>query len=130
MAQAATIQVVGAVTSQPQTASFYSCTLQQLMPLELCAVYESVKGNILSIAGTDLAPFDLPFEGITKGRFLAIRLLSGATLKAKITTALGVATIPVSDLFLIHLLNPGDEVTAVQLIGTVDLSYVLAGDVL
>lgn len=130
MAQAATIKVIGAVTAQPQTASIYSCTLQELLPLQSEAVYEASRGTVTSVASTDLAPFSVPFEGITKGRLFALRLLAGVTMKVKVTTALGVATFPVSDLFLLHVPNPGDEVTAIQLVGTGDVAYALAGDIL
>lgn len=129
MAQAATLLVVGVVTAQPSTASIFACTLQELLPLNTSAVYESVKGTVISVASTDLAPFNVPFEGITKGRFFALRLAAGATMKVKVTTALGVAVFPVSDLFLLHVPNPGDEVTAIQLVGTGDVAYCLAGDI-
>lgn len=128
MGQSSQICVVGAVTAQPLTASAYSCTFQGFLPLDIAAVYEASKGAVISVASTDPSPFTLPFEGIVKGRFFALRLLSGATMKVLITTALGVATIPVSNLHLIHNPNPGDEITAIRLVGTGDVAYCLAGD--
>lgn len=130
MAQSVSLQVIGAVTATPSTVAAYSCTLQQLLPLSLSAVYESSKANIISVDSTDLAPFSIPFENIIKGRLFGMRLLSGATMKLLVTTALGVFTIPVSDLQLIHNPTDGDEFTAIKLVGTGDVAYCLAGDVL
>lgn len=130
MAQSAQIKVTGVVTTAPATSSFFSCTLQELLNLSLCAVYESAKGAGVSISSTDLAPYSVPFEGITKGRFFAVRVLSGVSMKVLVTTALGVATLPLSDLHMIHNPNDGDQITAIQIVGIGDLAYALAGDVL
>lgn len=99
------------------------------MPVSFCAVYQSAKGGNISVASTDPSPYTLPLEGILKVRVFGLRLLSGATMKVKITTALGVATFPCSDELVIHSPNPGDEITAIQLIGTGDILYAIAGDV-
>lgn len=130
MAQSSRIKVTGMVAASPATSSAYSCTLQALMDLSLCAVYQAAKGAELSIASTDLAPYSVPFESITKGRFFCARVLSGASMKLLITTGLGVATLPLSDRYMIHNPSDGDEITAIQIVGTGDLAYVLSGDVL
>lgn len=129
MAQSAQIKVIGAVTAQPATASIYSCSLQELLSLELCAVYQASKGSVLSIDSTDLAPFTIPFEAIVKGRFFAARILAGASMKLLVTTGLGVAPVPLSDAFMLHNPNTGDEFTAIQVVGTGDFAYALAGDI-
>lgn len=129
MAQSAQVQVTGVARAAPATSSLYSCTLQALLPLDVCAVYQASKGMELSIDSTDLAPFVLPFEGITKGRFFGVRLRAGASMKVIITTALGPAPLPLSDLILWHAPNDGDEATAIQIVGTGDLAYLFAGDV-
>lgn len=128
MAQSSQIKVVGAVTAAPATSSLYSCTLQELLSLDACAVYQSSKGNVLTIASTDMAPFTIPFEAITKGRFFAARILAGASMKVLMTTGLGVAPLPLSDLLLIHNPNEGDQFTQIQVVGTGDFAYALAGD--
>lgn len=128
MATSNQIKVQGAVTAQPATASLYSCTLQELLSLDLCAVYQASKGAVESIASTDLAPFTIPFSTITKGRFFAIRLVSGGSMKVLMTTGLGVAVLPLSDLLMWHAPNQGDQATQIQVVGTGDLAYALAGD--
>lgn len=130
MAQSAQVKVTGVATASPATSSNYSCTLQALLPLDVCAVYQASKGMELSIDAIDAAPFTLPFEGITKGRFLGIRLRAGNSMKVLITTALGVAPLPLSDLIMWHAPNAGDEATAIQIVGTGDVAYLFAGDVL
>lgn len=129
MAQSTTVQLTGVLVSQPATPSLYSCTLQELVNLSFCATYGATKDGVIPIASSDGSPFNLPFEGIIRGRVFALRLLSGATMKLKITTGLGVAILSVSGQFLFHSPNPGDEITAIQLVGTGDVAYVLAGDV-
>lgn len=129
MAQSRQVTVTGVATATPATASNFSCTLQALLPLDVCAVYQASKGTELSIDSTDLAPFSVPFEGITKGRFFGIRLRSGNSMKVLVTTALGVAPLPLSDLFLWHAPNDGDQATAIQIVGTGDVAYLFAGDV-
>lgn len=129
MAQSSTVNLTGVLTSQPASPSFFSCSAQELLPVSFCATYGSAKGGGISVASTDSVPFSLPFEGITKARVFAMRLMSGATMKLKITTALGVATLPCSDEFVLHNPNPGDEILSIQLIGTGDILYALVGDV-
>lgn len=47
-----------------------------------------------------------------------------------LTSAVGTdQALKVSDLFLWHSPNPGDELTAIKLVGTGDCEYFLAGDV-
>ena len=132
MAQSNVVRVTGAVTADPSSSALFTpSSLQQFLGLDLEATYGSAKGMERTTAATVGAPEDLPLEGITKARFLAIRLLSGSSLQVWITTALGVAKLPVSDEFVWHAPNPGDEATRIQLAQTgtsVDFQYVLAGD--
>jgi hypothetical protein len=129
VAQSTTLQLVGVLHAQPAPASLYSQTLQELLPLSFSAVYGAVKGGVIPVASTDLAPFTLPLEGIVKGRVFAMRLMSGATMKLRITTALGTAVLNVSGQFLLHAPATGDQFTAIQLVGTGDVAYAIAGDV-
>ena len=129
MAQPTQIVVTGAVASAPSTASLYSTSLQEFLGLNFQATYGATKSGMISVASTDLSPFNLSLEGILAGRVFGMRLISGDTMKVLITTALGVATIPVSDECLLHSPNPGDQFTAIQFVGIGDVRYFVAGDV-
>lgn len=128
MAQATPIQLTGVLTARPADPSFGSCSLLELLPLTFCASYSSAKSGAPSIASTDVAPFTVPLEGITKVRMFALRVRSGIGLKVLLTTALGVAAFPVSDEYLFHNPTVGSEATQIQLVGTGDVLYALAGD--
>jgi hypothetical protein len=128
VAQSTVIQVSGAVAAMPAAASLYSSSLQEFLSLCSQATYGAAKGGGVSVASTDMSPFVVPFEGITKGRMFGLALLSGQTMKVKMTNGDGVAIIPVSDKLWLHAPNPGDEFTAISLVGTGDVSYFLAGD--
>jgi hypothetical protein len=135
VAQSQVIQLLGAVTAQPAAPSFGSCSSQELLSLNLCQTYGAAFGGSVTVAGTTGSPGPLNLQGITKVRFFAIRLLSGATIQVKITTGLGVAIIPVSNLWTWSSPNPGDEITAIAFVtgggagGTQDIAYAIAGDV-
>ncbi len=131
MSQANRIELQGVLTGGPAAASFFSSTLLELLPLNFCDVYASEKHGVITVNSTDLAPFVLPFEGITKARVIAVRILAGLSLKLLMTTGLGVNAVPVSDLFFLRVRNPGDEVTAISIVTAaqpVDIAYLIAGD--
>lgn len=113
----------------PAAGSLYSSSLQEFLALSTQATYGAAKGGAVSVSSTDMAPFNVPFEGVLKGRMFGIGLQSGQTLKVKITTALGVAILPVSDKLFLHAPTAGDEFTAIALVGNADVNYFLAGDV-
>jgi hypothetical protein len=104
--------------------------LQELLSTSFTATYGSSKGARPAIVGaTDGSPFVLPLETITKVRLIAMRV-RGGTLKIKMTSAVGtLQSVNVSDLFLWHAPNSGDEITVIQLVGTADAEYIIAGDV-
>lgn len=132
MSQANRIELQGVLTGGPAAPSYFSSTLAELLPLNFCDVYASEKHGIITINSTDLAPFVLPFEGITKCRLMAFRILAGLTMKIRLTSALGVNFVPCSDLFFLRVRNPDDEITALALITaaqSVDVAYMIAGDV-
>lgn len=129
MAQPTQVQVTGAVASAPSNASLYSTSLQEFLGLNFSVVYGGTKAGLISVASSDPSPFIIPLEGIIKGRVFAMRLISGATMKLLVTTGLGVAAIPVSDAFLLHSPEPGDEFTGLSLVGSGDVRYFVAGDV-
>ena len=128
MAQSTTVKIMGVLVAQPATPGLCSYRCRSELNLSFYATYgAAVDGNI-SIA-TPSSPTPLPFQGIAKGRAFAFRLLSGATMRVSITTALGVAVFNVSDVLLFHSPNPGDEITAISFQGTGDIAYALVGDV-
>ena len=105
-------------------------SLTEILNTAFTASYGSMKGARPSIinatAGT---PFVVPFETIAKVRLLCLRVRSGH-IELSLTTALGaLQRFPVSDLFMTHNPYPGDEITAIQIVGTGDVEYVLSGDV-
>lgn len=132
MAQSTRVELQGVLTGAPSSPSFYSGTLQELLPVSFCDVYTAIKNGVITVNSTDGVPFILPFENILKGRIFALRLLAGLTCKVILTSGLGDAAFNVSDQFLLRVRNPGDEFTAIKIVTAaqqVDLAYLLAGDV-
>lgn len=129
MAQSTYVQVSGAVAASPSVSALFAASLQDFLGLNLQATYGASKGGAISVDAQPNAPFVLPFEGVVSGRFFAMRLVSGQTVRLTITTALGTAVVPVSDEFVLHSPAPGDQFTALSISGTADLRYLLAGDV-
>ena len=128
MAQSTTLELRGVLTATPALPAAYGSSVQELLPLDFCATYGGAKSGAIPVAGTDPSPQAIPLEGLVKVRAFAMRLASGQSMKLRITTALGVAVIPVSGQFLWHCPAPGDEATAIALVGTGDVVYALAGD--
>ena len=130
MGQPATVQVAGVVSAGTTTPSVLGLpALAEVVNLALTATYSSLKGGAISIA-SPVTPVPIPFEGIVAGRFFALRLDSGPTVQVSATFAgSGLAVIPVSDELVLHSPRVGDELVSLELVGTADLRYVLAGDV-
>lgn len=81
------------------------------------------------IGATELSPFVVPFETITKVRCFAISVVSGS-MELLLTSAFGTdQKFSVSGLWLWFSQQPGTELTAIKLAGTADVQYFLAGDV-
>jgi hypothetical protein len=121
----------GSVSATPTAGSGFSGvpSLQDILNTSFSATYQVRKGAAPSVVGaTDLLPFVLPFETITKARMFALRVASGS-LKMLLTSAAGAdQLLRVSSLFMWHAPNPGDELTAIKLVGTADIEYILCGD--
>lgn len=102
----------------------------ELLNTSFTGTYGSSKSARPTINGaTDGAPFILPFETITKVRVIVMRV-RGGTIRLKLTSAAGTdQVIPVSELLVWTSPNAGDEVTAIKIVGTADVEYILAGDV-
>lgn len=133
MSQANQVRLDGILSGGPSGLSYYSSTLQELLPVSFCDSYAGFGSKVESnLVSSDVSPFTIPLGTITKCRIFALRLLAGVTVKVNITTGLGVATFNVSDQLLLRCRNPGDEITAITLSTgsqTVDLAWLVAGDV-
>lgn len=129
MPAAALLSITGVVSASPVTATLNAPSLNDNLNLGMSKSYPIETAGRPPVAGTDMAPFVLPLQGMTKARFLALRVMSGS-LKVKVSTPNGGAdqVLPASDLFVIHNPNSGDELTAIKLIGTADIEYILAGE--
>lgn len=120
----------GSVSGTPAQATSGVPSLQEILNTSFTSTFASSKSARPAIVGaTDASPFVLALETITKVRFMAMRV-RGGTLKVVVTSAAGTdQAFNLSDVLVWHSPNSGDELTAVKLVGTADLEYVLAGDV-
>lgn len=130
MASPSLVTHTGAVNGSPAQSSAQSPSLTELLNTSFQGTFGSSKGARPTINGaTDLVPFVVAFETITKVRMIFMRV-RGGTLTVKLTSAKGAdQAFPVSDTFVWYSPNAGDEVTAIKLVGTADLEYIICGDV-
>lgn len=130
MAIPAVIQLQGALLGA-QAPGGPASALMEIMNVSCQGTFQFSKSARPTIIGaTPLAPFVIPFEGVTKVRFFAARA-RGGSLVLRLTSVQGAdQLIPLGSegLFLNFNPAPGDEFTAIALSGTGDLEYVLAGD--
>jgi hypothetical protein len=129
VAQAFELIVTGAVQASPFASLSGGQSLQDFLTFNIRKSYTGRSADVTSVVGaTDLAPYVLPLGTITKVRFLAIHVLSGA-LKAKLTTPSETdQVVRFGDWLVIHAPNPGEELTSIKLVGTADLEHFLSGD--
>jgi len=130
VAQSVTIWHSGSVTGQP-TPVPGGPSLSDMLNTSFNGTYAASKATRLSVVGaTDLVPYAVAFDSITKGRFLGLRVINGSSIKVLITSPSGTdQAIKVSSLLLWHSPNSGDEITAINLVGTADIELLIAGDV-
>lgn len=132
MAQNEYVRVNGAVIAGPVVSPPGGPSLQEVASLAISASYGSSKSARPSIVNaTMVSPYAIPLDTITKVRLLFVRVVSGNSIKLLLTSPSGGAdqVVPVSDQALLHCPNPGDEFTAVKIVGSADLNVFLAGDV-
>jgi hypothetical protein len=80
-------------------------------------------GGPVDVSGT----FALPFQGITALTFLCLRQVSGGPLTMQVTSSLGTAqAVPFSGLLVVDL-PVAPAITAITLMGTGSIEYILAG---
>lgn len=122
------LSMSGAIGSDPCT-PFDSASLIKSIDLAFRATYDAVFGTGLPIAGTDLDPFTPDLGAVTAVRAIAIRAVDGQSLVVLLTSQKGTnQAFPVSDLLLLRAQNPGDEYTAVKVVGTGAIEYIIAGN--
>ncbi len=133
MSQAIGVQLQGVLVGGPAASGLYSCGLTEVLPIAFCDTYTGQQdGTLSNLVSSDVSPYAVPFGTVTKARVIAFKLLAGATFKLNIVTALGTATIPVSDQFLLRVRNPGDEVLSMSISTgsqACDIAYAVFGDV-
>ena len=119
----------GAVTGMP-TNSPCGPTLSDTLRTDFQGTYSASKSSRLAIVNaTDATPYVVALDSITKIRFLALRVINGASIKALLTSPSGSdQAIKTSSLLLWHSPNSGDEITAIKLVGTADIELMIAGD--
>ncbi len=128
MAQAVTIWHNGAVSGQPAIVP-NGPSLSDNLNTSFSATYSASKSSRLSVVGaTDIAPYVVALDTITKVRFLALRVLNGPSIKLKLTSPAGADQAQSGTFFLWHSPNSGDEITAIKLVGTADIEIMIAGD--
>jgi hypothetical protein len=131
MAQSVTIWHNGAVMGQVPSPVPSGPSLADTLNTSFSGTYAASKATRLSVVGaTDLAPYTVVLDSVTKARFLGIRVINGSSIKALLTSPSGTdQAIKVSSLLLWHSPNSGDEITAIKLVGTADIELLIAGDV-
>ena len=105
-------------------------TLSDTLRTDFQGTYSASKSSRLAIVNaTDATPYVVALDSITKIRFLALRVINGASIKALLTSPSGSdQAIKTSSLLLWHSPNSGDEITAIKLVGTADIELMIAGD--
>jgi hypothetical protein len=101
-------------------------------PLGFEHSYPREDSDSVSINSSDISPYVLPQSVVPSARLIALRVISSATVKVKITTVAGTdQAFNVSGpegLFILTANTVGDEVTAIKLVGVADIEYLIAGD--
>jgi hypothetical protein len=133
VAQLETLAVVGVATIDPSPQALSPRRGGKIFPLDLSATYGASKEAEPTISALVGAPYAVPFEGILRVRWLAIRVSSGSLVVLVSTSSGAAQAVRVSDLWVLHNPNDGDHLTAVSFAvdpgTTADVRYQIAGDV-
>lgn len=128
MAQPVTLTHEGALVSAP--ASSPSSLLDRLITSFEFTYQVARTGHPTIIGATDMAPFVIGFEGMTAVRVFGLRVNSG-DLKVLVTSASGTdQALNVGGQGVLLWSSPysGDQLTAIKMVGTADVDYLIAGD--
>ena len=131
MAQASTIWHSGAVTRQPVSSFPGGPSLSDMLNTSYQGTFGATKSAVLSVVGATVgSPYVLEMDSVVKARFIALRVVNGASIQLQVTSPAGtLQTFVVSPLLLLTAQNPGGEITAINLVGTADIEVLIAGDV-
>lgn len=122
------VEVAGTVQGGPKLPQG-DTTLSPLLDLGLRATYAQMDAGSFSFTGSSGSPYRLNPGGVTLIRFLVLRAVDGQSIVARLSSAAGGAqAVPISSLFVLHVPNDGDELTAVDLVGSGRIEYLAAGD--
>lgn len=122
------IEMSGKVGSDPARITD-SAALMQSIDLAFQAIYDGVIGGSQTINASSGSPFTPALGAMVAVRAIAVRAVDGQSLVVKLSSAAGAdQAIPVSDLMLVRAQNPGDQFTAVKIIGAGRIELLIAGN--
>lgn len=118
----------GSISAGPANTSD-QVSLDQALDLDSTAKYDAAWGSSQPINGTSQAPFVLNLGAVAGLLAVAIRAVDGQSLVVRITSSAGVdQAIPVSDLFVLKVASTSDQITAVKIVGTGRIEYLVGGN--
>lgn len=120
----------GSIGTDPSSVTDAQTALCQAINLAFQQLYDGAFSAGVPIASTNLDPFEPDLGAIVAVRAIAVRALDGQSLVVKLTSAVGGTdqALPVSDLLVVRAQNPGDQYTAIKIVGTGRIEYLIAGD--
>lgn len=121
-----TFQLEALLTGEPSNVT--DGTKSNLIDLGFARPYQKSVSASVSVSATALSPFSINLNGLVSVNLLALKILDGQSLKVLVTSAAGTdQAVQVSGLWLWHSPVAGDVMTAVKLVGTADVEYLIAG---
>lgn len=111
----------------PANAGSVGMSVRQNVNFE--ASYQHEDSDLVSINSTDGSPFVLYTAVVANAKIIAIRVISAATVKVKLTGSAGTdQAVAISGPEGVLVLNsPNDGYTSIKLVGIADLEYLVAG---
>lgn len=123
------VQVAGSVQADPATSNDPTSLVSSSIDLAFRGTYDAAWTGNQPINGTDITPFVPQLGAVTKVRAFAIRAVDQQSLVVKITWAGGTdQTVPVSGQWLIANQNDGDVISAIKIVGSGRIEYLIGGD--
>ena len=120
-----TVDLSGSLQVDPKSVTGTQAELFASLDLAFKATYAAAIAGNLPISGT----FVVPLGAISKVRALAVRSADGQSLVVRVSSAAGNdQAIPLSGPLVLVVDNPGDELTAVSVVGTGRIEYLVAGN--
>lgn len=118
------IQAAGSISAAPARPEGVG-ELSAVLSLAFQEVYDQVDAGAFTIAGT----VAINPGNVTRMRVVVVRVLDGQSIQVRLSSSLGSnQAFPVSGMLLVHCPNVGDEFTALSVLGTGRIEYLVAGD--